>query len=269
MRARREADGLADLPHARRVAAPAHLGVDELEDLALAGGEGCGLRSWRARRTHDQAFGANTRSEHSRLTLDGERLFVVGCDRTGVRSPERPLGPGTGARWTGPGVTVTPPWFDPPQPDAPASDRTRRRKHMAAVMITERPARSRGTGRDPSRRSGRASSPPPRPRGSGRRDPGRPATFRRRRLAPLVGLVAVVVMAAQAGAALGGSPLAAPERRPAVGHAATSSQPGDSLWSIAQRPRAGCRSPRRSSTRSPRPAAARRSMPGEVLRWQR
>ena len=37
--ARREADGLADLPDARRVAAVADLGVDELEDLALAGGQ--------------------------------------------------------------------------------------------------------------------------------------------------------------------------------------------------------------------------------------
>ena len=34
---RREADRLADLPHARRVAALADLGVDELEHLALAG----------------------------------------------------------------------------------------------------------------------------------------------------------------------------------------------------------------------------------------
>ena len=37
--ARREADGLADLPDARRVAAVADLGVDELEDLTLAGGQ--------------------------------------------------------------------------------------------------------------------------------------------------------------------------------------------------------------------------------------
>jgi hypothetical protein len=36
---RREADGLADLADARRVAAPADLGVDELENLTLAFGE--------------------------------------------------------------------------------------------------------------------------------------------------------------------------------------------------------------------------------------
>ncbi len=36
---RRQADGLADLAHARRVALLPGLGVDELEHLALAGGE--------------------------------------------------------------------------------------------------------------------------------------------------------------------------------------------------------------------------------------
>ena len=50
----RQADGLADLPHARRVAAAAHLGVDELEHLALPGGQVGHLRAlpdrsrWRA-----------------------------------------------------------------------------------------------------------------------------------------------------------------------------------------------------------------------------
>src|SRR4029077_13588446 len=37
--ARREADGLADLSHAGRVATVADLGVDELEHLTLAGGQ--------------------------------------------------------------------------------------------------------------------------------------------------------------------------------------------------------------------------------------
>ena len=37
--ARRQADGLADLADARRVAAVADLGVDELEHLTLAGGQ--------------------------------------------------------------------------------------------------------------------------------------------------------------------------------------------------------------------------------------
>ena len=86
--------------------------------------------------------------------------------------------------------------------------------------------------------------------------------WRRRAVAVAVGL-AVLVMAGKAGAALGGSPLAVPERRPA----ATSQsvvQPGDSLWSIAARLEPG---------HDPRPvvdalAAARGGaplVPGEVV----
>jgi hypothetical protein len=67
-----------------------------------------------------------------------------------------------------------------------------------------------------------------------------PATYWRRRL--LVGLLAlgVSVVAARAGVALGGSPLAAPERRPASSaptHPAPAVvvRPGDTLWSIASR----------------------------------
>ena len=36
---RRQADGLADLAHAGRIALAANLGIDELEDLLLARGE--------------------------------------------------------------------------------------------------------------------------------------------------------------------------------------------------------------------------------------
>jgi len=68
-----------------------------------------------------------------------------------------------------------------------------------------------------------------------------PAVYWRRRLA-VVGLaVGIVVVAAQAGDALGGSPLAAPERRPASAIATSktvvevTARPGDSLWSIVQR----------------------------------
>lgn len=68
-----------------------------------------------------------------------------------------------------------------------------------------------------------------------------PATFRRRRLAVALLALGVVVVAARAGDALGGSPLAAPERRPASSAAAESMpggvvvRPGDTLWSIATR----------------------------------
>ncbi len=77
-----------------------------------------------------------------------------------------------------------------------------------------------------------------------------PATFRRRRLAVATSaLGGLVLVAATAGVALGGIPLAAPERRPAsvstiqaaagapdAGALATVVvEPGDTLWSIASR----------------------------------
>ena len=85
--------------------------------------------------------------------------------------------------------------------------------------------------------------------------------WRRRAVAVGVGL-AVLVMAGKAGAALGGSPLAVPERRPATSHSVV--QAGDSLWSIAARLEPG---------HDPRPAvdaltAARSGaplVPGEVV----
>ncbi len=59
------------------------------------------------------------------------------------------------------------------------------------------------------------------------------AVYRRRRvLAALVGL-GLVLTVARAGAALGGSSLATPERLPHVQQVVV--EPGDTLWSIAQR----------------------------------
>jgi hypothetical protein len=59
------------------------------------------------------------------------------------------------------------------------------------------------------------------------------AVYRRRRiLAALVGL-GLVLTVARAGAALGGSSLATPERLPHVQQVVV--QPGDTLWSIARR----------------------------------
>ena len=59
------------------------------------------------------------------------------------------------------------------------------------------------------------------------------AVYRRRRvLAALVGL-GLVLTIARAGAALGGSSLATPERLPHVQQVVV--EPGDTLWSIAQR----------------------------------
>jgi nucleoid-associated protein YgaU len=102
-----------------------------------------------------------------------------------------------------------------------------------------------------------------RPRPVARRGARPSATtfWRRRLVAGAVGL-AVLVMAGKAGAALGGSPLAVPERGPAVTRHVV--QPGDTLWSIAERLEPG---------RDPRPvvdalAAARGNgplVPGETV----
>jgi Tfp pilus assembly protein FimV len=82
-------------------------------------------------------------------------------------------------------------------------------------------------------------------------------------------VVALVLVMAQAGAALGGSPPASPERRPAAAHTSARStvvRSGDSLWSVASRLVPGS---------DPRPlvdalAAARHGtvlVPGETIEW--
>jgi hypothetical protein len=99
------------------------------------------------------------------------------------------------------------------------------------------------------------------------------ATYWRRRILVAALAVALVLVMAQAGAALGGSSLATPERRPASASesARTSARstvvrPGDSLWSVAARLAPGA---------DPRPvvdalADARHGtvlVPGETIEW--
>jgi hypothetical protein len=71
-----------------------------------------------------------------------------------------------------------------------------------------------------------------------------PATYWKRRLVVVLLAVALVLVMARAGAALGGSTPAAPERHPAQSSAQSSAQshaastvvrPGDSLWTVAER----------------------------------
>ena len=57
------------------------------------------------------------------------------------------------------------------------------------------------------------------------------ATYRRRRLLASVLVLGAVVVMGEAGSALGGAPLATPERRPA----SVVVQPGDTLWAIVAR----------------------------------
>jgi hypothetical protein len=61
-------------------------------------------------------------------------------------------------------------------------------------------------------------------------------TYWRRRAVVAVMVVALLFVMARAGAALGGSTPAAPERHPAHSTAVTTIvQPGDSLWTVAER----------------------------------
>lgn len=139
---------------------------------------------------------------------------------------------------------------------------------MAAVMITERPATPRSRTASPgnpraARRLVAVTDATP-----GLRPVARvsPATFRRRRLCALLGAVAVVVMAGQAGAALGSPSLAAPERAPSITRYVVRS--GDSMWSAAARLAPG-RDPREVVDALVRARGNSPLMPGEVLRWQR
>ncbi len=140
---------------------------------------------------------------------------------------------------------------------------------MAAVMITDPPAalpsHQAGTRHDRSHLRLVAADPTP-----GVRRPAvhrvSPATFRRRRLAALLGVVAVVFMVGRAGAALGGESLATPGRAPSVTRYVV--QPGDTLWSVAHRlsPESD---PREVIDTLTKVRGDGPLMPGEELRWQR
>ena len=108
-------------------------------------------------------------------------------------------------------------------------------------------------------------APGRRPAPAGARRASR-ATFRRRRLGALLGVVAVVVMAGQAGAALGSDSLAAPQHAPAVTRYVVRS--GDSLWGAASHLAPG-EDPRVVVDALIRARGDGPLMPGEVLRWQR
>jgi hypothetical protein len=61
------------------------------------------------------------------------------------------------------------------------------------------------------------------------------ATYWRRRVVVVFLAVALVLVMARAGAALGGSTPAAPKRHPAPTAASTTVRAGDSLWTVAER----------------------------------
>ena len=150
---------------------------------------------------------------------------------------------------------------------------------MAAVMIAEHPAPPRGVLPEPSFPEPSLPEPSfPAGHGLGLRvvadptprvlttRPVTPATFRRRRVGVLIGMVVVVVVAGRMGAALGGESLAAPGRAPSVVRYVA--QGGDSLWTAAHR-LAPDHDPREVVDALVQVRGNGPLMPGEVLRWPR
>jgi nucleoid-associated protein YgaU len=138
---------------------------------------------------------------------------------------------------------------------------------MAAVMITEKsaPPRRHGVEAVTTRPHLRlvAVEPTPRVRPAPRTSA---ATFRRRRLVALLGVVVAVFMVGRAGAALGGASLATPGRGPSVTRYVVHS--GDTLWSVAHH-LAPDSDPREVIDTLTKVRGSGPLMPGEVLRWQR
>ena len=102
-----------------------------------------------------------------------------------------------------------------------------------------------------------------------------PTVYWRRRLAVVGIALGLVVVAAQAGDALGGSSLAAPERRPATATAARATtwvavtvRPGDSLWTIVERVFPG-RDPRARVDELVQARKGAALVPGEVVQVPR
>ncbi|MGZ6932370.1 MAG: hypothetical protein ACXVK4_17705 [Acidimicrobiia bacterium] len=139
---------------------------------------------------------------------------------------------------------------------------------MAAVMITDRPAPPRRPAADAvSDRPQLRLVAEPRPVARVRPAPRvAAATYRRRRLAALVGVVAVVFMVGRAGAALGGGTRPTPARGPSVERYVV--QPGDSLWSAAHHLAPGS-DPREVIDALTKVRGDGPLRPGEILRWQR
>jgi len=94
-----------------------------------------------------------------------------------------------------------------------------------------------------------------------------PATYRRRRFAAALVVVGMLAMAGKAGAALGGaSTPGTPPRGPSVVTEVV--QPGDTLWSIAQRLAPGA-DPRPIVDQLQRARHGDELQPGEKIVWQR
>jgi hypothetical protein len=92
------------------------------------------------------------------------------------------------------------------------------------------------------------------------------AVYRRRRFVAAALGVGIVLVAGQAAAALGGSPLAPVERRPQVHAEQVVVEPGDTLWSIAKRV-APDRDPREVVDALVQARGTAALLPGETVTW--
>jgi hypothetical protein len=92
------------------------------------------------------------------------------------------------------------------------------------------------------------------------------AVYRRRRFVAAALGVGIVLVAGQAAAALGGSPLAPVERRPQVHAQHVLVEPGDTLWSIAERVAPG-EDPRDVVDALVEARGTTALLPGETITW--
>ena len=253
MERRREADGLADLADARRVAPLADLGVDELEHLPLAGGErarparvGCGERrdglAW-ALSHGPTVTRSRVRGKHPfDIFLDVEQAFVQrSCLTPVVRSSRQHRHR-----------------FQEPPTGRSSSE-------LAAADTLDPPSATRASTTRPSRlpagppRAGRRSSAPPADRRAATEPP--PSTDVGVGSSPsLLGLGLVLAVGTVRARRSAGPPSPPPSA------ARTSStvvvEPGDTLWSIAaaRSPPTPIRAP--SSTRSSQARGTAALLPG-------
>ena len=263
---------LADLPDARRVAPLADLGVDELEHLPLAGGERASLRAGVGRSEVAERGGGGAAShggERNTITRSGQTPVRFSLDSPNTCSSK---------------VSVSPGWFDlergrtRPRSPPPPRDSRRGSQMVAVTAVPARRVRRLRRARTSQPRSAparvvplhRAISDPPssarRPAGSSvHRQPSPRVTrshsaavyWRRRLVAAALGL-GVLLTAAHAGAALGGTTTTAPERSPHVQQVVVAAR----RHALVDRRTGSHRTPirARSSTRSPpRTAAADRA----------
>jgi len=165
-------------------------------------------------------------------------------------------------------------------PDVRLPDRLRPRRQVSARVVPlarqtrpARPAVAIGPAAPAVRRVARAHGAStvqavhhPRRQPDPRATRSQRAVYRRRRIVAAALGLGVVLTAARAGAALGGSTTTAPERSPRVERVVA--QPGDTLWTLAQRLDPGA-DPRAVVDQLASSLGTTTVEPGEVVTWER